>query len=112
MANEKFRQTVRIVLKLSQGQRIILKEGKFSSLESLDLSSLNNCLTREPDMAVYPLFGRSATNQEQPSSGEEPPDLSRYYEKVPASPSMLKALPASTQQHLDHSCGGDGGAKD
>lgn len=83
MDNEKFDQTVRptvkIVLKLSQGQPIILKEGMFVSLEALDLSFLNNCLTREPDIAVYPLFGLSAANQEQPSPGEEPLDLSRYY---------------------------------
>ncbi len=79
MDNERLNQTVRIVLKLSQGQRIILKEGEFISLESMDLSSLNNYLTQEPDIAVYPLFGSPAANQEQPSSGEEPLDLSRYY---------------------------------
>lgn len=78
MNNEGLSEGIRIVLKFSKGTKILLKEGKFVSAEE-EISCINNCLNREPDIDVYPLFDLSSEINHESPLGEQFPNLSRYY---------------------------------
>jgi hypothetical protein len=82
MQNEELSEGIRIVLKFSQETQIFLSEGKFVSSEGKDISYLNDCLSREPDVEVHSLFDLSSETNQVSSIGEQFPDLSRYYSIV------------------------------
>lgn len=79
MHNEGLSEGIRIVLKFSKETKIHLKEGKFISSEENDISCINECLNREPDLGVYPLFDLPAETNQESIFDEQLPDLSRYY---------------------------------
>jgi hypothetical protein len=92
MGSEGPPEGVKIVLKFSRGQQVVLKEGKFVSLRGENVSELNERLGLEDDLIVHSLFGVSPEEFEQPVSSDETPDLSRYYTVVVKDAGRAKAL--------------------
>ena len=100
---------MRVVLIFGQGQGIALKEGKFESSQSLDLSSLNERLNQEPGIEIFPLYGPLTADQQQSTSGGEFPDLSRHFglelqdpAAAAALANQLNELPMVYEAYLNH----------
>ena len=69
MQNEQLSEGIRIVLKFSQVTHILLRGEEFVSSEGENISDLNGCLSREPAVEIYSLFGVSPEMNQELSTG-------------------------------------------